>query len=182
MRHIFFSIFCVFMPLEATFSVLPSDYLVAFGEADAPYQVVEFISLSCPFCVECYNSDFSKIQKKLIDTGKVQWIFHPVPSEQATATAFAAIRKMSNREKAIFLDMIFEEAAACSYEDLADLVTQFSKKVGVGFDEEAETDFFQFLSSSEIDAYPTIVINGVVRRDLKPSLEDLEMEIGRHAN
>lgn len=59
--------------IDASFYTINS-YDMVYGKEDAPIQVIEYYSLSCPHCAYFYLSVFPDLKKKYIDSGKVRWI------------------------------------------------------------------------------------------------------------
>lgn len=49
-------------------------YDIVYGKNDAPVQVLEYYSLTCPHCSHFYTHSFPKLKQDYIDTGKVKWI------------------------------------------------------------------------------------------------------------
>ena len=47
---------------------------VVYGKNNAPIQVLEYYSLTCPHCSHFYENTFPSLKKEYIDTGKIQWI------------------------------------------------------------------------------------------------------------
>src|SRR4051794_14292419 len=67
------------------------------GSKDAPYTMVEYMDLQCPFCKRYEDTTFSEIRKNLIDTGKLRYYsrdfpqdMHPFAMKAAVATHCAA--------------------------------------------------------------------------------------------
>lgn len=65
--------------------VLQSDYTI--GDKNAPVQMIEYASLSCPHCAEFTREAFDKVKKDYIDTGKVLFVFRHFPLNQPALTA-----------------------------------------------------------------------------------------------
>src|SRR5487761_1908705 len=57
------------------------------GKADAKVKVEEFFSLTCSHCAAFAQETFPEIKAKLIDTGKLRWIFRDFPLDQVALTA-----------------------------------------------------------------------------------------------
>ena len=49
-------------------------YDIVYGKENAPIQVLEYYSLTCPHCSQFYSSVFPDLKKEYIDSGKVKWI------------------------------------------------------------------------------------------------------------
>jgi protein-disulfide isomerase len=68
------------------------------GSKTAPYTMVEYIDLQCPFCKRFEETTFAQIRKNLIDTGKLRYYsrefplmeIHPNAMKAAIATRCAA--------------------------------------------------------------------------------------------
>lgn len=59
----------------------------AIGQPDARTTVEEWFSLTCTHCARFAQETFPKIQKELIDTGKIRWVFRDFPLDQVALTA-----------------------------------------------------------------------------------------------
>lgn len=59
----------------------------AIGSKDAKVTVEEWFSLTCTHCADFAMETFPQIKAKLIDTGKVRWIFRDFPLDQVALRA-----------------------------------------------------------------------------------------------
>lgn len=57
------------------------------GNADAKVTVEEWFSLTCTHCADFAHETFPEIKTKLIDTGKVHWVFRDFPLDQVALLA-----------------------------------------------------------------------------------------------
>ncbi|WP_413871692.1 DsbA family protein [Albidovulum sp.] len=48
------------------------------GKLDAPVEVIEYASFTCPHCANFHDAVFDKLKKNYIDTGKVKFIYREV--------------------------------------------------------------------------------------------------------
>ena len=64
------------------------------GRADAPVEVIEYASMSCPHCADFNNEEFPKLKAKYIDTGKVRWELREMltPPNNLSAAGFMLAR------------------------------------------------------------------------------------------
>ena len=63
----------------------------ALGQPSAQVTVIEYASLTCPFCRQFHETVFPRFKREFIDTGKVYYIFREFPiGRQAAAAAVAA--------------------------------------------------------------------------------------------
>jgi protein-disulfide isomerase len=68
------------------------------GAADASVVLVEFSDFECPFCGQHFRTTYSQLVQKLVETGKLQYVFknlplqaiHPKASDAAEAAQCAA--------------------------------------------------------------------------------------------
>jgi hypothetical protein len=164
---------------------LSSDYLVCYGKEDAPIEVVQYYSFTCPHCVALFRKQFQKIKENYIATGKLSWIFHPVPIDLLTVQAMDCLQKLSPREKKIFLEAILEEVLV----DNPKLSTLFLQKamevLGKPLpnlqekeylsDTAAFQDAFHFLKHEEkLEAVPSVEINGTFFGGQVPDIAFIE--------
>lgn len=62
------------------------------GRADAPVTVVEYASLTCPYCRKFHAEEFAAIKKKYIDSGKVRWVLREFPIGHSSGNAWVVNR------------------------------------------------------------------------------------------
>lgn len=59
----------------------------AIGNPNAKIRIEEWFSLTCTHCAHFAQETFPEVKAKLIDTGKVRWIFRDFPLDQLALTA-----------------------------------------------------------------------------------------------
>lgn len=62
---------------------------MALGRKDAPVTIVEYASLTCPYCRRFHVEDFPVLKREYIDTGKVRFILRaefPIGKQSGLAT------------------------------------------------------------------------------------------------
>lgn len=57
------------------------------GNPDAPVTIIEYASFTCPHCAHYATTIFPEVKKRLIDTGKVRFIFRDFPLDNAALRA-----------------------------------------------------------------------------------------------
>ena len=62
------------------------------GKPDAPVTIIEYASMTCPHCAHFNEAIFPELKKRLIDTGKVHFIFREFPLDPLAAAASALAR------------------------------------------------------------------------------------------
>ncbi len=106
------------------------------GSDDAPIKVVEYSSLTCGHCATFHNTDLKEIQKKFIDTGKVQIIFKEYPLNQPAVIASQVLRCMPADKFVSFMGLLLEQQDKWAYEsDYKDKLVQYAKFAGLGEDQ-----------------------------------------------
>lgn len=62
------------------------------GDPDAPVTVIEYASLTCPYCQRFHAEVFPRFKRAYIDTGKVHFIYREFPIGRSAGTAAIAAR------------------------------------------------------------------------------------------
>ena len=79
------------------------------GDANAPFTVIEYASLTCPHCAAFNNKALPVVQKELIDTGKMRMIFRDFPLDKFAVKASMLTRCAPPEKYHDILDTIFKE-------------------------------------------------------------------------
>jgi protein-disulfide isomerase len=77
------------------------------GKPDAKTQVIECFSLTCTHCAAFAQETFPQVKAKLIDTGKVHYIFHDFPLDQVALTAAMVARALPAERYEPFISALF---------------------------------------------------------------------------
>lgn len=51
---------------------------MVMGDADAPIEVIEYASFTCPHCASFHTGAFKQLKENYIDTGKVRFVYREV--------------------------------------------------------------------------------------------------------
>ena len=51
---------------------------MVLGSAEAPVQVIEYASYTCPHCASFHGDQFKQLKENYIDTGKVRFVYREV--------------------------------------------------------------------------------------------------------
>ena len=119
-----------------TEAVMPSkiSYMDAFtmGDPKAPYVMIEFTDLQCPYCEKFQKDTFPEFKKKYVDTGEVLFVAKEFPLKQlhpqATQAAIA-LNCAANQKPASYSDMkghIFANRLNLSQEFYQDMAVEYS--------------------------------------------------------
>ena len=79
----------------------------AIGKPDAKTRVIECFSLTCTHCAAFARETFPEVKTKLIDAGKVYYIFHDFPLDQIALTAAMVARALPAERYEPFIDALF---------------------------------------------------------------------------
>lgn len=83
---------------------------MAIGSGRAPVTIVEYASVTCPFCASFHIEVYGKLKTKYIDTGKVRWILREFPTNPVpVAIAGFALARCSGDKYFPLIDVIFEQ-------------------------------------------------------------------------
>lgn len=155
---------------EIDFKKLDSKYCITYGNPKAPVRICEFFSFRCPHCVKLFKEDFEDIKTKLIDSGDVFFVFHPIPQDLCTIQAMICLEQLGEKEKQLFLEVLIEEVMPADQELMAKfMITAMKvfKKPLPQLDDRnfleghpAFNEVFHFLKQEKILAVPTVEING----------------------
>jgi protein-disulfide isomerase len=78
----------------------------SLGSASAPVTVTEYFSLTCPHCARFARDVLPRVQKELIDTGKLRWVFRDYPLDQVALTAAMIARTLPASRYEPFVDAL----------------------------------------------------------------------------
>ena len=90
--------------LGMTNATMPStiEYMdgIQVGSANAPFVMIEFTDLQCPYCAKFQSETFPIFKEKYIDTGKVLYVAKELPLKQihAEATNAAVALRCANKQ------------------------------------------------------------------------------------
>jgi len=147
----------------------------AIGKPNAPTQVVECFSLTCTHCAAFARETFPEVKTKLIDTGKVHYIFHDFPLDQVALTAAMVARALPAERYEPFIDALFASQDRWAFAQGVNSTEEIWKMAALAgmsratFDATvADTAFRDAILAAQkadaarwsIDSTPTFVING----------------------
>lgn len=79
----------------------------SLGNPNAKVVVQEWFSLTCTHCAHFALTMFPEVKAKLIDTGKVFFVFHDFPLDQLALTAATVARSLPPDRYLAFIDSLF---------------------------------------------------------------------------
>ena len=145
------------------------------GDAKAKNTVQEFFSLTCTHCAAFAQGTFPEVQKRLIDTGKVLWVFHDFPLDRVALEAAMVARALPPDRYEPFIAELFASqdrwafATGINYTDelwkMAALAGMNRATFDAATGDTALRDWILARQSEDekrygIDATPTFLVNG----------------------
>jgi protein-disulfide isomerase len=108
---------------------------IAFGQADAPVTIVEYASLTCPFCKRFHAEVYPVLKRDYIDTGKVRYILREFPIGRTSGQGNVALRcaapVASEKYLELFGRFLAEQPAWVSQEVNIDRIAAVAAKSGL---------------------------------------------------
>jgi protein-disulfide isomerase len=147
----------------------------SLGSADAKVVVEEWFSLTCTHCAHFSQTTFPEARKKLIDTGKVRWVFRDFPLDKVALEAAQVARALPPDRYAAFILALFADQDRWAFASGINYTTELWKLAALAgmerptFDaavgDAALRDWIlaqQNMAEKKwkIDATPSFVING----------------------
>lgn len=106
---------------------------LVIGNADAPVEVIEYASLSCPACRNFHENVFPVLKKDYIDTGKVKFIFRDFPTNTPGLAAAMIARCAGPERHEGMVDIFFKTQAQWGRADNPlQALTMVSRMAGLG--------------------------------------------------
>jgi len=84
------------------------DNLIVLGSDEASIKIKIFSSLTCPHCADFHLNVVPEIEKKYIESKKVQLIFIDFPLDQAAFNASKLLHCLDKKKQITFLDTIYK--------------------------------------------------------------------------
>ena len=146
------------------------------GDPNAPIEIVEYSSLTCPHCRHFHMETLPELKKNYIDTGRAKLVYRDFPFDQIGLMAALLARCAPPSRYFQFLDVLFENQEKWSRDaDPIRALTRIGTLGGLG-----EADFRACTGNRaivdgvlqarldagkrfEVNSTPTFVINGEKR-------------------
>jgi len=158
---------------------LPEVQEFSLGDPNAPIEIIEYASYTCPHCARFHSDVFPELKANFIDTGKVHFIFRPVYFDGPGLWADMLARCTGDTDKYFGIaGILFERQAEWSRASSQSGVAQGIVSVGnqAGIDEETVlaclqdndkaqalvADFQSNAARDKIEGTPSFMIDGVL--------------------
>lgn len=79
----------------------------SLGSPDAKNTTIECFSLTCTHCAAFSRETMPQVQKELIDTGRLRWVFYDFPLDQVALTAAMVARYLPPDRYEPFINALF---------------------------------------------------------------------------
>lgn len=181
---------------EVSFTYEPVPGEIIFGDINAPVKIVEFGSYTCPHCGEFYNVVTPQIKKELIETGEAVFIYRHLPLDAISNTA-TNITTCSTNQQAEILDVIYKNqeklyaipvATDSDKRNVGNALYTLLSENGITITEDEKTCAFSAMTQErnaltmqsqvekfQLEATPTIIVNGVKLVGVRPAQEIIEI-------
>lgn len=105
---------------------------MSLGRADAPVTIIEYASMTCPYCAEFQKTVFPQLKRDYIDKGKVRLVLREFPIGFQSGAATIALR-CAPPEKyfALYDKLMAQQATWVSMEVRTDPIFAVAKQVGM---------------------------------------------------
>ncbi|WP_298284546.1 thioredoxin domain-containing protein [Acidocella sp.] len=149
----------------------------SIGSPKAPVVALEFFSLTCTHCAHFATVTMPQVKPKLIDTGKLQIIYHDFPLDQVALKAAQVARYLPAEQYYPFIEALFAAQDDWAFQPGEDYHASIFKYAALaGMDQTTyntawnDAKLAQFILNGQqeaekmynINATPTFVINGAV--------------------
>ncbi|WP_435164711.1 DsbA family protein [Falsirhodobacter sp. 1013] len=169
---------------------------MTMGQKDAPVQVIEYGSYTCPHCADFHANVMDKLKADYIDTGKVQFTFREVYFDRYGLWAAMMARCGGEMRYFGIADILYDTQRDWAASSDPAVVVQNLKKIGrqAGMDDAALDQCMQdgAMAQALVDTYeanvkkdgvegtPTIFVNGTKHSNM--SYDDLKKIIDGELN
>jgi protein-disulfide isomerase len=105
---------------------------MALGRADAPVTIVQYASMTCPYCRQFQRETFPVLKREYIDTGKVRYILREFPIGHQSGLATIALRcAPPGKYFALYDKLMAQQPAWVSQEVRPDPIFKVAAQVGM---------------------------------------------------
>lgn len=165
---------------------------MAVGSPSAPATIIEYASLTCPFCRKFHTTTYPRLKKELIDTGKVRLIVREFPIGRAAGAAAIVSRCAPQKDYFVLFDKFLSQQRNWTSQDVRpDAIYKIAAQTGMkreAFDaclankkiEEGLKTVKQRGRDFGVSGTPTFFINGKKFRGAL-TFDQIKAEIGQPA-
>jgi len=157
--------------MQTEFDYVTGDQVL--GQADAPIEIIEYASLTCPHCANFHVETFPELKKEYIDTGKAKYILREVYFDRFGLWSAIVARCGAQNQYYPFIDLLMksqkrwlsEEDPVAAIREIGRMGGLSQQRIEACLQDEtfAKTLLEAYQSQSEQDqvrSTPTFIING----------------------
>jgi len=155
----------------------------AIGSPTAPVTAIEFFSLTCPHCGHFATDVMPQVKPALVDTGKLQIIYHDFPLDQVALMAAGVARYLPPAQYYPFIEALFASQYQWAFVPVTDpnnppnyqqLIYPYAALAGMdqatfntAVNDQKLAAFIQAeeqeaINDDHVQATPTFIINGKI--------------------
>ena len=82
---------------------------MVLGDPDAPVEVIEYASMTCPHCRSFHETVFPLLKSRFIDTGMVRFVFREFPLDRYALMASMLARCGGEQRYFAIIDVLFSQ-------------------------------------------------------------------------
>lgn len=119
----------------------------ALGSPSAPATIIEYASLTCPYCYKFHLTTFQRVKKELIDTGKVRFIVREFPIGRSAGTAAIITRCAPEKDYFVLFDKFLRQRTSWTSQNVRpDAIYKVAAQTGM-----SRATFDACLANKEIE-------------------------------
>lgn len=119
----------------------------SLGSPNAPVTIIEYASLTCPYCHKFHVTTYPRVKKELIDTGKVRYIVREFPIGRSAGTAAIITRCAPAKDYFVLFDKYLRQQKSWVSQDVRlDAIYKVAAQTGM-----TRQAFNACLSNKEIE-------------------------------
>jgi protein-disulfide isomerase len=99
----------------------------ALGSPTAKLVVQEWFSMTCTHCARFSQTVFPEVKAKLIDTGKIRYVFQDFPLDQVALTAAMVARALPEERYAPFVESLLASQDRWAFAQGVDTMAELAK-------------------------------------------------------
>jgi len=140
------------------------NYDMVLGDKNAPIEIIEYASTTCPHCATFHSDILPELKKKYVDTGKVKIIFRNyVFSNPFDAFAASLNRCVSEKKFFPLLGLYFKRQKSwVKYKEFNEL-KPYGKYASLGFAKGEAIKIAKISGMKEVDAYKCLAREDILK-------------------
>lgn len=155
------------------------NYDMVIGDKDAPIEIIEYASLTCPHCATFAHEILPELKKKYVETGKVKIIFRNFVFTRNAFDVFASSlsRCVSEKKFHPLVGLYFKRQHSwLKYREFGELQKQpkYGKYAALGFARGEAIKIAKIAGMKESDAYKCLARTDVLKYLMDGNREALE--------